>query len=138
MATTLAKVFVYGTLRRGFPLHYHLEQSAPRFLGKGTIQARLYDLGEFPGALLSGNSADTVNGELYELTCAEEELRALDEVEEYDPERPEQSIFIRRTVEVQLEDGKRTEAWAYFLPGEPTRARPIPSGDYEEVRRSRN
>ncbi len=130
------KVFVYGTLRRGFPLHEHLADDDVRFVGKGWILGRLYDLGEFPGALPSRSPGDRIEGELYELANPQAQLEELDEVEEFDPDRPEQSLFVRRLADVEMQTGDTFKAWVYFLVRKPPDARLIPSGDYA-ARRSR-
>jgi len=54
----IAKLFVYGTLRRGFELHSYLRRQSARFLGEGIIGGRLYDLGEYPGAIPSSLPGD--------------------------------------------------------------------------------
>jgi len=132
------KLFVYGTLRRGFPLHKHLRTGTVRFLGRAKILGRLFDLGNFPGALPSESPANEIEGELYELTSGAQQLKELDEVEEFFPQRPDESLFLRRLTDVELESGEKVEAWVYYLAEKPTNARPIPSGDYSEARRSRS
>ncbi len=130
MSQETAKLFVYGTLRRGFTLHRYLRKNGMRFLGKGNIRARLYDLGRFPGALPSQSSAGRVQGEVYELNNPEEQLRELDALEEFYPKQPEKNLFVRRLTDVKLESGQRCKAWAYFLAKRPANARPLPWGDY--------
>ena len=125
----IPKLFVYGTLRRGFEWHFHLRQTA-RFLGDGTIQGRMYDLGEFPGAVPSDVAGEVVRGELYQLLDPESQLKILDEKEECDPIQPEAGLFVRRPTEVRLNTGETFEAWVYFLPREPPDGRVIPSGDF--------
>ncbi|HLE17957.1 MAG TPA: gamma-glutamylcyclotransferase family protein [Syntrophales bacterium] len=122
------KIFVYGTLRKGFPLHRYLADKA-RFVGAGTIRGALYDLGEYPGVVQSNKGE--VKGELYELENASKYLRELDRIEEFDPENPENSLFIRSLTDVKLADKKTTKAWVYFLPSKPARARLILDGDYQ-------
>lgn len=130
------RLFVYGTLRRGFALHSHLRKSSVRYLGKGKIRGDLYDLGEFPGALPSSSPDREIEGEVYELLEAKKQLEQLDRIEEFHPERPEDSLFIRRSAIVRLEKGQRYKAWVYFLPRRPSRARPIHGGDYAVTRPS--
>jgi gamma-glutamylcyclotransferase (GGCT)/AIG2-like uncharacterized protein YtfP len=136
MANQSNKLFVYGTLRRGFPLHKHLHGGTAQFLGRGKMRGRLYDLGDFPGALPS--PTNEIEGELYELTDAARQLKQLDEIEEFFPEQPGQSLFLRRLAEVELETGQKVRAWVYFLAKKPANARLVPSGDYAEARRSRS
>ena len=122
------KIFVYGTLRKGFPLHTYLSDKA-RFIGKGTIGGRLYDLGTYPGVFSS--EPGEVKGELYELEDGSKHLNILDQIEDFDPKNPESSLFIRALTEVRLSDNKTIQAWAYFLPSKPPGARLIVDGDYQ-------
>lgn len=124
------KLFVYGTLRRGYEPHSYLRRQSARFLGDGIISGRLYDLGEYPGAVPSKSPGDEIRGELYELLDPKAHLRILDEVEEFDPEHPEKSLFVRRPAEVRLKSGERVKAWVYFLPRKPRNARLIAGGDF--------
>ena len=131
------KLFVYGTLRRGFKLHSELAKLKARYLGKGRIGGNLFNLGEYPGVVPASSARKGVEGELYELSNAKEHLPVLDRIEEFDPERPSKSLFVRRRATVRMNDGSRVRAWVYFLPRRPARASPIPSGDYVEARRAR-
>jgi gamma-glutamylcyclotransferase (GGCT)/AIG2-like uncharacterized protein YtfP len=124
------KVFVYGTLRRGYALHEHLDEGTSRFLGRGRIRGELYDLGEYPGAIPGEAPGQEITGELYQLDDPERQLPDLDELEEFDPAKPEQSLFIRRLTDVELDNGTRVRAWVYFLPRRPAKARLIAGGDY--------
>ena len=130
------RVFVYGTLRRGFPLHRHLKKMNAHYLGKGTVRAKLYDLGEYPGAVTSILPTDRIKGELYELAEPLRQLKELDTLEEFDPLHPAKSLFVRRSVVVRLEDGDQSRAWIYLLNKKPVHARPIRRGDYALARRS--
>jgi gamma-glutamylcyclotransferase (GGCT)/AIG2-like uncharacterized protein YtfP len=123
-------LFVYGTLRRGFALHHALQESGAKQEGKGRIHARLFDLGDYPGAVSAVKSTDFVEGELYHLPSPSKQLSILDGIEEFDPKHPRTSLFRRRLVSVRLENGRRTKAWAYFLNHRPRHARLIPHGNY--------
>lgn len=130
VASRTEHVFVYGTLRRGQALHGQLERAGAEFVGEGWIRGRLYDLGEYPGAVPSDLGNEQVFGELYRLGRPSEQLPILDEVEECDPDDPERSLFIRRRVDVRLGDGRITHALVYVLPREPESAQRIPGGDF--------
>lgn len=69
-------VFVYGTLKRGFPLNHHLQDAT--FLRECYIKGRMIDLGPFPGVLLD-NNGDRIKGELYEVDRGT--LNLLDQIE---------------------------------------------------------
>jgi gamma-glutamylcyclotransferase (GGCT)/AIG2-like uncharacterized protein YtfP len=123
-------LFVYGTLRRGFALHGALQRSGAKLEGKGRIRARLFDLGDYPGAVPAIKSTDFVEGELYQLDSPSKQLSVLDGIEEFDPKRAKTSLFRRRLVSVRLASGRKTKAWAYFLNRRPRHARLVPHGDY--------
>jgi gamma-glutamylcyclotransferase (GGCT)/AIG2-like uncharacterized protein YtfP len=131
MTARLDRIFVYGTLQRGFRLHGYLRKTKARLLGKGHIKARLFDLGEFPGAFPSQSPHDFVEGELYELDGNADQLKLLDEIEEFLPENPQESLFIRKITVVRLRSGKQLKAWAYFLPRPPKNGRRIHAGRYK-------
>ena len=123
-------LFVYGTLRRdvGHPLHAVLAEHAT-FVGCGTFQGKLYDLGAYPGAVPSENATDVVAGEVYALHDPERVLAILDRYEGCADEPPP-TEFRREKARITLQDGMRIEAWIYLY-NWPTAGLPrIPSGDY--------
>jgi len=108
-------LFVYGTLRRGFPLHHHLKRMGAQFVATGIVQAELFDLGEFPGARQSVQPGKTLEGELYRLRKVAQTLKLLDQVEGFSPRNPDGGLFQRGTVEVTLANGEHRLAWIYWL-----------------------
>lgn len=75
------RVFVYGTLKRGFCRHDALQQQA--FLGLARTEAnyKLFDLGEYPGLIVAEDGI-SIEGELY---CVDDDcLAKLDQVEGVD------------------------------------------------------
>jgi gamma-glutamylcyclotransferase (GGCT)/AIG2-like uncharacterized protein YtfP len=91
-------VFVYGTLRRGGRNDIARFAPAPRFVADARIHGTLYDLGNYPGAVLGGSSL--LVGEVYAIAPAlEVQLDLLEEV------RPDGSgEYIRREVPVRIGD----------------------------------
>ncbi len=73
----MLRLFVYGTLKKGFHNHHFLKNA--KFIDTGIIQGNLLHLGGFPGLIVSKSDKDYVQGELYEI--AEETLPALDRLE---------------------------------------------------------
>ena len=121
-------LFVYGTLMRGFPLH-HLLNDQCEFMGTGTVNGRLMDLGHYPGAV--PEEPETVHGEVYRLP-APGLLASLDRKEGYRPDAPARSLYLRRLTPVRLADGREVTAWIYWYHGSSDRAVPIPGGDYRQ------
>ncbi len=125
-------LFVYGTLMRGF--HEDLQEKVgAKLVGEGTIRAKLYDLGDYPGAKLAGSSSENlVKGELYRLRDGEGASKILDQYEDYLPSAPRRSLFIRQLVTVTLENGRKRKAWTYLYNRPVDDAKLIPSGSYRD------
>eukprot|EP01035_Chromulina_nebulosa_P052487 gene52487-71588_t len=72
-AVMLDRVFVYGTLMRGFdhPMSKLLSAGAD-FLGEASCRGRLYMVAHYPGLLHSDNADDIVFGELFRLRNVDE------------------------------------------------------------------
>ena len=123
-------LFVYGSLLRGFELHSVLAGLGARHVGKGSVQGRLFDLGDYPGAEPSISVADRIQGEVYRLANPEQAFKVLDHVEGVRPGAPAASRYRREVAAITLEDGARTQAWIYWLDRWLGPKRLIASGDY--------
>lgn len=127
-------LFVYGTLRRaiGRGPYAALEQAA-EYLGAAALPGRLYDLGNYPGAVIITPAdsvlAHRVCGELYRLPD-ESMLETLDVYEGCAPGQPLPHQYRRIRAEVTRCDGTRCIAWCYHYQGETAGLRLIPDGDY--------
>jgi gamma-glutamylcyclotransferase (GGCT)/AIG2-like uncharacterized protein YtfP len=111
-------VFIYGTLKRGFPNEHHMtsqmdaKSSPASYLGDATTVDRLpLVVGPFRIPFLldlpGRGAAKRVHGELYRVpACALENLDAFEGV----PQR----FYARVLIRVQQdEDGKEVQAWTY-------------------------
>ena len=123
-------VFFYGTLMSPFnrPGRQRITPDL-QFKGRGTIQAKLFDLGIYPAAV-PADDRSVVWGEVYEIANDATVLAALDEIEGYRPNEPERSLYTRALTDVTLADGAIGKAWTYFYNAPLGRARRIESGDY--------
>jgi gamma-glutamylcyclotransferase (GGCT)/AIG2-like uncharacterized protein YtfP len=122
-------VFFYGTLMSGFKRAGRSRLDAmltPE--GRGWINAALYDLGIYPGAIPASDSR--VWGEVHRMLDADAVLSTLDEIEGYRPGQPDASLYRREETTVTLADGRTASAWAYFYNAPLGRAQRIESGDY--------
>jgi gamma-glutamylcyclotransferase (GGCT)/AIG2-like uncharacterized protein YtfP len=83
-------IFVYGTLKRDSnnKMHHLLAEYAD-FVDEATCLGKLYEVGCYPGMVLSDNIKDIVNGEVYLLRDADIALPLLDKYEEFGSEFPE-------------------------------------------------
>jgi gamma-glutamylcyclotransferase (GGCT)/AIG2-like uncharacterized protein YtfP len=121
-ASDPAHLFVYGTLRRGAPMHALLERDVA-WVAEARIRGRLYDLGAFPG-FADGSRDDLVQGELYRITAPDPE-RLLDALDRY-----EGRSFERVVREVEPLQGAPVRAWVYLFAGSLRGRKRIESGDY--------
>ncbi|MRI59187.1 MAG: gamma-glutamylcyclotransferase [Epsilonproteobacteria bacterium] len=102
------KLFVYGTLKKGFPNHSYLREA--RYLGKAVtkdpyplIAPKIF----YPYLIDAKGEGYRVWGELYEIDYPT--LKRIDRLEEYP------RYYTRRTLEVIDHEGRTHEALSYFL-----------------------
>jgi gamma-glutamylcyclotransferase (GGCT)/AIG2-like uncharacterized protein YtfP len=130
-------LFVYGTLS---PQHAPPEISAVaqklRPVGSASIRGQLYDLGEYPGAVLSSRSGSVIRGEVFELPDDRDALSYLDEYEGFEPARPRSSLFVRRNRSVRLDDGTQLRCWVYVYNRPVKGARLLTTGRFTAPRQS--
>jgi gamma-glutamylcyclotransferase (GGCT)/AIG2-like uncharacterized protein YtfP len=103
----LDRLFVYGTLRDSLT-----DFGDATYEAAGEIDAELYDLGDYPGAVPSPDTR--LRGALWRLGDPDATLEKLDHYEDADAPDPAKGLFIRETVRVALDDGSTKEAWVYF------------------------
>lgn len=123
------RVFFYGTLLTGFSRRPRAGLDGKlTFVGRGSIQAALFDLGLYPAAVPSPDGR--VWGEVHEIHDPAIVLPVLDQIEGYRQGEPDQSLYTRIRTPVTMEDGTMEQAWVYFYNAPLGRAERIPSGDY--------
>lgn len=124
-------VFFYGTLMAGFDRRRRAGiDNKLTYIGRGSIQASLFDLGIYPAAVPAPEGC--VWGEVYEMAAPETVLAALDDIEGFSPDHPDRSLYLRGEADVTLPDRSRARAWVYFYNAPLGQAPRITSGDYLE------
>lgn len=114
-------LFVYGTLRRGSNNKFaRLLAERGQFVSTARVPGRLYDLGQYPGAVRPNAADQWVQGEIHR-AGSPQLLATLDEYEGED--------FERAPVIAQLDDGGAVDCWIYWYTGA-VAGRLIPSGDW--------
>jgi gamma-glutamylcyclotransferase (GGCT)/AIG2-like uncharacterized protein YtfP len=122
-------LFVYGTLRPGCAPDEIAHVAAKlRLVGEASVAGELYDLGHYPGAVLSDAPGCRISGLLFELPGDVSVLRALDEYEEFVPESPAISQFVRVQCEARRPAGNTVPCWIYVYARPLTGARRIADG----------
>ena len=127
------RLFVYGTLMRGFdhPMARLLSRSAD-FIGEARCRGRLYMVKHYPGLVESDEPADIVFGEVYRLRARDELLREFDMYEACGADFPEPTQYVRKMLEISLNDGTADEAWTYIYNWPVTHLARIASGRFLE------
>ncbi len=126
------KLFVYGTLLKdlGHPMAKKLQEESD-FLGKGYFRGRLFDIGEYPAAVLAEMGETKVIGEIYSLHHPKETLRWLDayegigegELKPWEYERKVANVFLQK-------EGRWVDCWVYLYALVCDQLISIPGGNY--------
>jgi gamma-glutamylcyclotransferase (GGCT)/AIG2-like uncharacterized protein YtfP len=130
-----SKIFVYGTLmddllKDVFPgINLYIRKKK-----NGKINARLFDLGEYPGARPTSISSKEVFGKIYEIDPQHLNtiLVTLDDYEEYNPGKKKASLYVRKIAPVTREDGTLSKAWVYWYNKPVSGKNEIVTGDYKK------
>jgi gamma-glutamylcyclotransferase (GGCT)/AIG2-like uncharacterized protein YtfP len=121
-------LFVYGTLRSGFQNQYaRLLAEEETLLGRARIRGKLYDIGRYPGLVLSSAPQELVIGEVYRLQDPDRTLATLDRYEGAEFTRVAATILLEAG---ELEAGEQLPAWVYVYNRPVAEGSRILSGDY--------
>jgi gamma-glutamylcyclotransferase (GGCT)/AIG2-like uncharacterized protein YtfP len=125
--------FVYGTLRPGQKNYSRYLQGRTLDEIPATCRGGLFFVkeGGYP-YLVPGKNV--VTGELLYLDPKHYDsiLAGLDELEEYDPQDEEGSVYLRRKTVVSTAWGEEREAWVYYWNCPQVAGREIKSGDFRD------
>lgn len=109
-----AFLFTYGSLQPGkAPPEIAPVVAGLEIAGRGYVVGTLHGQGPYPGAVLDQASSNRIAGTIYRLPDDPEVLRRLDEYEEYFPDSPGTSEFLRELHPVHWEDGHVEVCWVY-------------------------
>jgi gamma-glutamylcyclotransferase (GGCT)/AIG2-like uncharacterized protein YtfP len=124
-------LFVYGTLMpaSGHPMALRLA-SESALLGAATMSGRLYDLGDYPGAVPSADPADRVHGMAVRLRNPATSLRWLDAYEGCGDDDAEPHAYQRVIASALLKSGQAIDAWIYYYRWPLSAARHLRNGCY--------
>ena len=127
------RLFVYGTLMRGFdhPMAQLLSRSAD-FIGEARCLGRLYLVKHYPGLVVSDDPDEVVFGELYRLRQPAELLGEFDMYEACGEGFAEPTEYVRQMLSVTLYDQTAERAWSYIYNWPTTRLPRIASGRFLE------
>jgi len=129
-------LFVYGTLRQQARRRaagsrcYQLLQQHASLLGQGRLQATLYLVDYYPGAIASKNPKWQVTGEVYQLQQSAFVLAELDHYEECGPGFASPTEYLRLQQQITLQNGEMISAWVYIYNHLTQGLKQILSGDF--------
>jgi len=109
-------LFVYGTLKKDQIEKTGIILPQLEWVSKGWCYGTLFDTGKGYPALTISKETTKVEGELYRFYKQDAEIifQTLDPYEDYYPEKPEQSEFLRTTIELVSDSGEKLIAWCYL------------------------
>ena len=121
---------MYGSLRSYFrsPAYDYIARYFD-LIGEGTVQGKLFDLGEFSGAIPAAEA--TIEGELYKIKNEREFAWAICQLDDYEgtsAEPFEQPLYRREITEVSINNDS-VQAWIYWYSGDVTGKHVITSGN---------
>jgi len=122
-------LFVYGTLldeQNKFTIY--LKQNS-NFYSKGRLKGKLYDLGEYPGAVLDEPSDGYIYGSIVRLINLDETLKYLDDYEGFGDDEEQPNLFLREIALVETDNGL-VDCWIYVYNLSVEGFWLIESGDY--------
>ena len=127
-------LFVYGTLAKEIaPREIATAVKKLKDVSPGFVLGRLYDISEYPGAVLNGNPQDKIFGRIYQLPGDPAVLDRLDRYEGFDPAHPAQSVFVRRRTSINGPKETRLKGWVYEYNRDVSSESRIKNGPYFKV-----
>jgi len=127
-------LFAYGTIAEdNVPPEISDIVKKLKSVGEGFIFGQLYDLGEYPGAILEHNQRHKIFGKILELPAKNKLLEQLDAYEGFDPKRPSTSLFVRKRTRIQRPKRSAVTGWVYEYNGAVDSLPMIKEGRYSNL-----
>lgn len=125
-------IFVYGTLRQNFlNQNQTLLPNCANLIDYGFFNAQLFDLGNYPGAILTRSKSSRVHGEVWTLGDNFSSLPVLDNYEELNTYTKIYGPEYRRIMQkITTKKFGKVQAWVYIIRKLRHPCKPILSGDY--------
>jgi gamma-glutamylcyclotransferase (GGCT)/AIG2-like uncharacterized protein YtfP len=127
-------LFAYGTLldrHAASEVAPVIERLKP--VGRGYIFARLYDLGEYPGAILDRSQRHKVFGRIFELPVDTGVLERLDAYEGFNPRNRARNLFVRKRTMIKRPNRRSLHGWVYVYNRDVNSSPIIQTGKYSKA-----
>jgi gamma-glutamylcyclotransferase (GGCT)/AIG2-like uncharacterized protein YtfP len=105
-------LFVYGTLLNENNEYAVYLKNHSRFYSYGKIKGKLYDIGEYPGAILSAKNKGYIYGSILELEHPKDVFPVIDDYEGYGNNQSMPNEFVRLVVPVETASAL-INCWVY-------------------------
>ena len=129
------KLFIYGSLlETDNEFGRYLKQHAA-FYSKGKFKGKLYNAGEYPGAVYQPDGTYYVYGSIVMLDNIEKALKYIDDYEGFGDDQLQPNLFIRKLLTV-VTDSKPVKCWVYLYNHPVIHLKQIHSGDYLSYKKS--
>lgn len=131
-------LFVYGTLMNNIQstIADYLHQNSD-FIGEGTFPGKLYDLGNYPGAVYDATAITRVHGHIFRLHDSAILLKRLDLYEGIYLSQPEKNEYRRELVPVNI-NHELLYCWAYLYNFSTDLLKEIDTGRYFDYLQTNN
>lgn len=125
------RFFTYGTLMKGECREYVLDFDS-NILTCQPVETPgiLFNLGDYPGMILSDDSTRTVKGELYHLNDIGKSISILDKIEGFKGYGKSGSLYTRAALKIKDQTGNNVWAWTYLINSRPAFSSIIENGDW--------
>lgn len=105
-------LFVYGTLlNSGNSCGAYLQQHCT-LIQSGKLRGSLYDIGEYPGAIVNSDSDQHIHGSIYLMDEPEKILNFIDDYEGFGDDQEQPNLFVRQLTTIET-DTETIECWVY-------------------------
>lgn len=105
-------LFVYGTLLNENNEYAVYLKNHSRFYSYGKIKGKLYNIGEYPGAILSAKDKGYISGSILELDHPEGVFPVIDDYEGYGNDQSVPNEFIRLIAQIETSSAS-VNCWIY-------------------------
>ena len=137
METINQFLFVYGTLlQAGNEFAKYLNQHC-KFISTGKIKGRLYDIGEYPGAVIDNSERIYIYGNIFRMDDPDAILKVIDDYEGIGGLYSHPQEYIREQVDI-LTDNGNVRCWVYIYNLPVDTYNQIPEGDYIQYLKDRS
>lgn len=123
------KLFVYGTLLDEDNKYGIYLRDNSTFFSSGKLEGILYDIGEYPGAVLSPGGNDFIYGIILEIDDPSAVLALIDMYEGFGEDQPQPNEFIRVLTNAETDKG-HVDCWIYLYNLPVYSLVPIETGKY--------